>query len=168
MLCVGGAFLPLHALYQNFIISRGRSDIYLFCIALMIVLQITLTLSLASFGITAMVAAFAALNVVFTACWHFALRRIHPLSTIAVLKDTLPFALVATAVMVVTHFITLLPFNPSTLQSFNPSILLLSRIVIAGLLYLLAMRLLHATVLRECLQFILKKNGRDNHHHTSL
>ena len=166
----------MHALYQNFIISRGRSDIYLFCIALMIVLQITLTLSLASFGITAMVAAFAALNVVFTACWHFALRRIHPLSTIAVLKDTLPFALVATAVMVATHFITLLPFNPSTLQSFNPStlqsfnpsILLLSRIVIAGLLYLLAMRLLHATVLRECLQFILKKNGRDNHHHTSL
>ena len=26
ILCLGGAFLPLHVLYQNYIISRGRSD----------------------------------------------------------------------------------------------------------------------------------------------
>lgn len=150
MLCIGGAFLPLHALYQNFIISRGRSDIYLFCIALMIVLQITLTLSLASFGITAMVTAFAALNVAFTACWHFALRRTHPLSTMAALKDTLPFALVAAVVMVATYYATL--WTDSLLLR------LLLRIAIAGTLYLLTMRLLHAKTLDECLSFILHRN----------
>ena len=30
MLCIGGAFIPIITLYTNLIISRGRSDIYMF------------------------------------------------------------------------------------------------------------------------------------------
>jgi O-antigen/teichoic acid export membrane protein len=149
MLCVGGAFIPLHTIYQNFIISRGRSDLYLWCIALMIVLQIGLTLSLASQGLTVMVAAFAALNVAFTLCWHIALCRIEHFSLLHALKDTMPFALIALAVMAVTYYATLWT-NSLWLQ-------LVVRIVIAGLLYIGIMRMLNVTVLRECLQFILKK-----------
>ena len=107
ILCIGGAFLPLHTLYQNFIISRGRSDVYLRLVALQIVLQIVFTLSLASYGITAMVAAFSALNVLFTLFWHFALRSIHPLNTLQALKDTVPFVLIAVVVMVITYYATL-------------------------------------------------------------
>ena len=97
LLCIGGAFIPLQTLYQNLIISRGRSDSYLRLVALQIVLQIVLTLSLASLGITAMVASFSALNVLFTACWHYALQRIHPLPALDVLKDTISAVLKATA-----------------------------------------------------------------------
>ena len=146
MLCVGGAFLPLHTLYQNFIISCGRSDIYLRTIALMIILQITLTLCLAPLGITAMVAAFSALNVAFTGCWHVALHRIQPISIVAVLRDTAPFALVALAVMAVTYCAT----------TFTDRIVLLLtlRIALAAVLYVAAMKLLHAKTLDECLNFI--------------
>ena len=151
ILCIGGAFIPLQTLYQNLIISRERSDIYLRLVALQIVLQIVLTLSLAPFGITAMVAAFSALNVLFTACWHFALQRIHPLSTLDVLRDTLPFMLIAAAVMLATYYITL---SITTLW-----VLLVVRIAVAAVLYLVIMRLLNVAILKECLQFIRKKNN---------
>lgn len=151
LLCIGGAFIPLQTLYQNFIISRGRSDSYLRLVALQIVLQIILTLSLAPLGITAMVAAFSVLNVLFTACWHFALQHIHPLSMFDVLKDTMPFALIAAVVMLATHYITL---SVTTLW-----LLLLTRMMLAAVLYLVIMRLLNVAILKECLQFIRKKNN---------
>ena len=146
ILCIGGAFIPLHTLYQNFIISCGRSDIYLRTIALMIVLQITFTLCLAPLGITAMVAAFSALNVAFTGCWHVALHRIQPISIVAVLRDTAPFALVALAVMAVTYCAT----------TFTDRIvlLLMLRIALAAVLYVAAMKLLHAKTLDECIEFM--------------
>lgn len=149
ILCIGGAFIPLQTLYQNLIISRKRSDIYLRLVALQIVLQIILTLSVASLGVAAMVAAFSALNVLFTACWHFALQRILPLSTLDVLKDTLPFTLTAAAVMLATHYATL-PIS-------NLWLLLLARMAMAAVLYYFIMRLLNVAILKECMQFILKK-----------
>ena len=151
LLCIGGAFIPLQTLYQNLIISRGRSDSYLRLVALQIVLQIVLTLSLASLGITAMVAAFSALNVLFTACWHYALQRIHPLPALDVLKDTMPFALIATVVMLATHY--------ATLSITSLWLLLLTRIIVAAALYFMVMRLLNVAILKECLQFIRKKKA---------
>ena len=151
LLCIGGAFIPLQTLYQNLIISRGRSDSYLRLVALQIVLQIVLTLSLASLGITAMVAAFSALNVLFTACWHYALQRIHPLPALDVLKDTMPFALIAAVVMLATHY--------ATLSITSLWLLLLTRIMMAAALYFIVMRLLNVAILKECLQFIRKKKA---------
>lgn len=149
ILCIGGAFIPLQTLYQNLIISRERSDIYLRLVAVQIVLQIVLTLGFAPLGILAMVTAFSALNVLFTACWHLALQRIHPLSVLDALKDILPFALIAAAVMLATHYAT----QPVT----DLRLLLLVRIAMAGALYFIVMRLLHVEILKECLQFMLKK-----------
>ena len=149
ILCMGGSFLPLHTLYQNFIISRGRSDLYLRMVSLQIILQIGITLSLASQGVMVMVAAFSLLNSVFTLCWHFALKRIHALSTAAVLKDTLPFALIAIAIMVTVYYAT-----------FWTDILWLRlclRIAFAAGLYFLTMRLLHVKTMEECLTFIKQK-----------
>jgi O-antigen/teichoic acid export membrane protein len=149
MLCVGGAFIPLHTLYQNFIISRGRSDLYLCCIALMIVLQIGLTLGLASRGITAMVAAFATLNVVFTLCWHVAFCKVERLSLLDAIKDTVPFALVALAVMAAVHYVTLWT---DTLW-----LRLVVRVMMAGLLYVVVMWLLRVKTLADCLAFVMQK-----------
>ena len=139
----------MQTLYQNLIISRERSDIYLRLVALQIVLQIIITLSLAKLGVVAMVAGFSTLNMLFTACWHFALQRILPLSTLDVLKDTIPFTLIAAIVMVATHY--------ATLTVTNLWLLLLTRIMMAAALYLIAMRLLNVAILKECLQFIRKK-----------
>ena len=152
VLCIGGAFLPLHTLYQNFIISRGRSDIYLRCIILMIVLQIVLTLAFAKLGVMAMVTAFAALNVAFTLCWHGALRRITPLPLLSAAKDVLPFLTVALAVVAATYAMTL--------WTDVLALRLALRMVIAALLYFTAMKLLRAKTLEECLGFLIKRGSK--------
>lgn len=146
VLCLGGAFLPLHTLYQNLIISRGRSDIYLYCITLLIVLQIVLTLAFAPQGIMAMVMAFSGLNVAFTLCWHIALRRVMPFSLLSMLKDTMPFFSVAVAVMAAAYILTL--------WADSLALRLAVRLTIAALLYIGIMKMLRAKTLEECLRFI--------------
>ena len=152
ILCIGGAFVPLQVLMQNYIISRGRSDIHLYLVSLQIVLQVLLTLSLAPLGITAMVTAFSALNVVFLAVWYAALRRLQPLKLTDLLRDIVPFLAVAAAVMAATCYAT------GWIESLWP--LLIARILLAAILYFIAMHLLHAAIMKECLQFIFNKDGR--------
>ena len=146
ILCLGGAFLPLHVLYQNYIISRGRSDLYLRTVVLQIILQIGITLCLSSFGITIMVAAFSLLNLCFTLIWHYTMRRIHPLSVLAALKDTLPFAFIAALCMILVYYCTLWT---ETLW-----LLLCVRMVLVAVIYLGVMKLLHVKTLEDCLTFI--------------
>ena len=96
-----------------------------------------------------MVAAFSALNVLYTVGWHFALQHIHPLALFDVLKDTVPFALIAALVMLATHY--------TTVFVSNLWLLLLLRIIIAAILYYAVMRILNVVILHECLNFIMKK-----------
>ncbi len=149
ILCVGGAFLPLHSLYHHFLTSRGRSDIFLCLVALQIVLQIGLTFSFASMGVTTMVTAFSALNACFTLCWHYASCRICPLRTLLVIKDTLPFAIIALGCMVVVHYITL--WTDILWVRF------FLRVISAALLYIGIMKMLNVHTLDECVRFVLKK-----------
>ena len=154
ILCVSGAFMPLQVLFQNFIISNGRSDINLIVITSQIILQTALTLALAPLGIKAMVTGFSALNLLFTFCWYFALLRIHHLSFLSILKDTVPFAAVATAVMAVTYFTTC---RVETLW-----LLLILRVVVATLLYLAVMKLLHAKTLEDIIAFFFRRKSQSS------
>lgn len=149
ILCIGGAFVPLQVLIQNFIISRGRSDIHLYLVSLQIVLQVVLTLALSPLGITAMVTAFASLNVAFLAVWYAALRHLQPLKLIDMLRDVAPFLVVAAAVMAAAYFAT------NTIDSLW--LLLVLRILLAAMLYVAIMRMLNVVILKECLNFILKR-----------
>jgi O-antigen/teichoic acid export membrane protein len=149
ILCIGGAFVPLQVLIQNFIISRGRSDIHLYLVSLQIVLQVVLTLALSPLGITAMVMAFASLNVAFLAVWYAALRRLQPMKLIDMLRDVAPFLVVAAAVMAAAYFAT------NTIDSLW--LLLVLRIILATMLYVAIMRMLNVVILKECLNFIMKR-----------
>lgn len=146
LLCLWGAFIPLHTLYQNFIISRKRSDIYMWCMALQMVVQIVVTLVLARKGIEVMTGAYAVTGILFTLCWHVALQRTFRLSLSAVLTDMMPPVLVAAVAMLAAYAATLwvhqLPWQ------------LLLRMVVAAVVYLGAMRLLGAEMLSECLAFV--------------
>ena len=159
VLCVGGVFVPLHVLFQNFIISSGRSDLNFFVISAQIVLQIVLTLALSPWGVLAMVTGFTVLNVVFTFCWYLAMLRIRRLSLLAVLKDTVPFAAVAVVVMAATYLFTSAgsPLAPFPSLSSLLWLLFLVRVALAAVLYFAVLHLLHAAILRECLQFIRRK-----------
>ena len=69
-----------------------------------------------------------------------------------VLRDLLPFCLLSLAVMAFTYWIT------QPIHSLLP--LLLARILLAAVLYLGALKLLHAQILEECLVFVKRKRGK--------
>ena len=100
-------------------------------------------------GITTMVVAYTIFNIVWLVAWQPFARRIIGLRTIDLLKDVLPFMLIAAAVMTATYFITL--------AITNQWLLLAVRIVVAAALYYATMRLLNVAILRECLQFITRR-----------
>lgn len=149
VLCVGGAFFSFNTMYQQLAISGGRSDIYMWCNIAQILLQILLILLTCSYGIYVMVVAYTIFTVLWLAVWQWQAHRLIGIRIAEVLADTMPFMLSAAAVMAVTHFATrAIP---------NLALLLLSRIVIASLLYLAIMKIAKVEILNECLRFVRKK-----------
>ena len=148
-LCLCGAFMPLSTLLTDAIISQHRSDIYLWSTMVLGILQIVLMVTLWRQGIYTMVIAYTVLNILWVFVWHFFTDRLMNYGLLLFIKDILPFALAAIAVMVVTGFVT---------QGItNMWLLLISRVVIAAILYYVIMRVSGAVILKECLAFILSK-----------
>lgn len=147
LLCISGAFVPLCTLMSNLIISRGRSDIFMWCTLILGVVQITLMISLYPYGIHTMVEANVALNIFWVSVWMFFVKRLTGYGYLMMIKDILPFLLAAVAVMLVTHFVTL--------GISSQLLLLLTRIVIAAVLYYLIMKMAGVAILDECTSFIL-------------
>ena len=150
-LCLCGAFIPLSTLLTDAIISHQRSDIYLWSTMALGILQIALMFGLWREGIYTMVIAYTVVNILWVFVWHFFTHRLMGYCLLSFLKDILPFALAAAAVMVATGVLT---------QSIeNLWVLLISRTVIAAVLYYLVMRISGAVILKECIAFIMKKKS---------
>lgn len=150
-LCLCGAFMPLSTLLTDAIISQHRSDIYLWSTIALGILQIGLMISLWREGIYTMVIAYTVLNILWMFVWHFFVHRLMRYNLLDFIKDIVPFALAATAVMAVTGFVT---------DSFdNLWLRLISRFVIAVILYYAVMRISGAVILKECIAFITKKKS---------
>ena len=157
-LCLCGAFMPLSTLLTDAVISHQRSDIYLWSTVALGVLQIMLMVSLWRQGIYVMVIAYTLLNIGWMFVWHVFVRRLMGYRLLAFLKDIVPFALAAAGVMVVTFFLT--EFIVYSLEFIDDYlklwVLLISRVIIAAILYYAVMRLAGAVILKECLAFIKK------------
>ena len=159
LLCLSGAFMPLSTLLTDSVISQHRSDIYLWSTVALGVLQIVMMVSLWRQGIVVMVWAYTLLNIGWVFVWHFFVRRLMGYGLLSFLKDIVPFALAAAAVMSLTWLLTeftvySLRFTDDYLKLW---VLLISRGVIAMLLYYGIMRIAGAVILKECLKFIRRK-----------
>jgi len=151
-LCVSGACMPISVLLYDLIISKGRSDIYMWgTIALSICLIATL-LALHTCGIQTMTCGFAAVNIAWMFVWFFFASRLTGYTLFSFLKDILPFAFSALAVMTAVYF--------ATRSIANLWVLLIARVLMAALLYYLIMRLAHAKILDDCIEFATKKFRR--------
>ena len=153
MLCISGAFMPLTTVMSNTILSCERSDIYLWCTAILGLLQIALMITIYPLGIQAMVAAHVTLNILWTFVWHYFTKRLTGYRLTMLLKDIAPFTFAAVAVMTVTY--------EMTQWIAIPSVLLITRIVIAALLYYAVMKIAGAHILNDCMDFLLR---RRSHH----
>ena len=149
VLCISGAFIPLYTVYQNLFLSQGKSDTYMWLTISQIFLMLIAVLACHKLGIMAMVIAFACINVVWLLAWQVFASRLIGYRFVQMLRDLLPFMLIALVVMGVTYLVT---------RSIgNMYFLLLSRLLLAAALYVVTLKLLHARILEESIEFIRKK-----------
>lgn len=149
ILCFAGATMPLSTLLSNMVISKGKSNLYLYCILGLGIIQIITMLLLWPYGIKNMVIAYTLINITWVFVWLFFVNRLTSYGLWFFIKDTTPFALAAFAVMAATHF--------ATASIHTLWLLLICRIAMAMLLYYAVMRMARVQILAECQQFIIKK-----------
>ena len=152
ILCISGAFIPLYTVYQNLFLSQGKSDIYMWLTISQIAIMLIAVLACHKMGITAMVIAFACINIMWLLAWQVFAHRLIGYRFVSMLRDLLPFMLIALAVMGLTYLVTR--------SISNMYILLIARILLAAALYVITMKLLHARILEECIEFILSRNKK--------
>ncbi len=148
-LCVSGAFLPIHTLYQNLFISHGRSDSYMWCSAAQIVVQIGVILAFSPWGIQTMVMAYATMLIMWTAVWQVMASRLIGLRFADFLKDLLPFLLSALACVGLACL--------ATRTVGQPVVRIVLRIVITATLYIGIMKLARVRIFEECVSYFCRK-----------
>ncbi len=150
MLCISGAFLPIHTLYQNLFISHGRSDTYMWCSVALVITQIVVVMVFATWGIEIMIAAYVVTLILWTGIWQVLAYRLIQLRFINLLKDVCPFLLATICCIGVAYYATLFITNVIAL--------ILSRIIITSLLYMAIMKIAHVKIFMECILFIFKRH----------
>ncbi|MDY4952078.1 MAG: lipopolysaccharide biosynthesis protein [Prevotella sp.] len=148
-LCISGAFYPIVWVFNNMIISKGRSSLNLLSTTLFGLCQIAIMVVVHRYGIFSMVISYVVLNIFWVFVLWFMVNRLTGYRLLSFLKDILPFLLAAAGVMAATWLVT----APIT----SLWLLLLSRVVLAIVLYYMVMRLARVKMLDECQQFLLAK-----------
>jgi len=149
ILCVGGAFLPLYQPLQNLIVSRGRSDVFMWSNIAQVVTQTTLILLVSGYGFNIMIVVYSAFNFL----WLFVLqeltRRIIGLSLVHFAKDTMPFFLAAVFSSAAAYF------AGGLAGSMTAS--MITKIAVAATLYYIIMRVSGAKIMKECTGYLLHR-----------
>ena len=186
LLAIASAFLPLSTLLANVVITKGRSNIFMYVNLALAICQTTTMLTIYHFKVSCfeflepistllnpsqhlhllplnsqlltMVLAFVALTILWFFVWAYFAQRLAGYRFTMLLRDVLPFLLTAAAVMLTTGFITsMLATQLSTLNSQLST--LITRILLAALLYYALMRLFRVQILNECLQFFNRRKS---------
>ena len=150
LLCLGGAFVPVASLYSNFLVSQGRSNVYMWNTVALCLVQMLLLVVFHPLGITAMVWAYITANTLWLFVWHRFVSRLIGLSVLNALRDVLPFTLLAAVAMACG-------WGAARLLGQNIYWSLIVKVIVAASVYVLSLRLLGAAILHECLGFVRSK-----------
>ncbi|MCQ2095454.1 MAG: lipopolysaccharide biosynthesis protein [Bacteroidaceae bacterium] len=157
IICIGGAFLPVAALYTYFIISRGQSNIFMWNMIAQVLLILADLFAVQHFGlalfglsgIRLMITIYVVIIVSWTFVWHWFVWKEISLSLFKVLTDIVPFLIIAAATMAMTYF--------CTREISNMLLQLITRILMAATVYFSVLWLLKAQVMRECVGYLMKR-----------
>lgn len=187
LLAIASAFLPLSTLLANVVITKGRSNIFMYVNLALAICQTAAMLTIYHFKVSCfeflepfstllntstfylstlnsqlltMVLAFVALTILWFFVWAYFARRLAGYRFTMLLRDVLPFLLTAAAVMLTTGFISTCIIPSTLLGGVGGGLLLLiARILLAALLYYALMRLFRVQILHECLQFFNRRKS---------
>ena len=145
ILCLSGAFIPFYTVYQNLFLSMGKSDTFMWLSICQIAIMLLMVFACRQFGITAMVIAFACINILWLLVWQYFLSRLIGYRYMNMFRDLMPFLLISLFVMAATYIVT------SSIS--NLYLMISARVVVAVLLYVLVMKLSGAKIYAECVGY---------------
>lgn len=149
VLCIGSAFTTINGLYSNLIISKGKSNIFMWNTIALGVVQIAVMLYSYPYGISFMIKCYVSINIGWLLVWQYFLWKEIRLSIFEMLKDVFPYAFIAAAIMFATYYAT----QPLT----NIYILCAAKIIMAASLYILVMWISGSVTFKESIQYLWKK-----------
>ena len=152
ILCVGGAFVPLASFYSNFLVSQGKSQVYMWNTISLCLLQLVLLLLFRPLGVQVMVIAYVVANTLWLLVWHVFVHRLIRLRLRDALRDVLPFVGLAIISMALA-WLCAQPFIANNYLS------LLVKCLVAAITYFISLRLLGAEIVKECQEFLESKLG---------
>ena len=151
VLCLSGAFAPFYVLYQYLAISKGKSDVFMWCSLAQMVLQTMIVLLFRHQNIMSMVIAFSIFSIAWLLVWHLLTGRMIGLRLKDAIFDVMPFFLLSVIVVVITYFLT------ASLVS--PWLSLISRMLIAVILYIALMKAFHVVIMDEAFRYLFGKKA---------
>lgn len=146
LLCISGAFIPIITLYSNLLISKGKSNVYMWNTICLGMTQLLVMLLLYPYGIHTMVLVYVLINIVWLLVWHYFVWREIRLRLFQALKDIMPFAIISGGIMIATYYITLF------MQ--NIYLLFVSKVIIASSLYMIIMWCSGSITFKESIQYV--------------
>lgn len=149
ILCIWGAFVPLNNLMTNFIISRGKSNIYMWNVIVLSLLGLGAVYLAHPLGHTWMIYIFVVINIFWFFVWHYFVKRETGVRLLYVLKDIAPYFLLSAILVIVTHFAI------SGME--NIYLRLISKIVIVAIAYIAILKICGSVILKETIEYMLKK-----------
>ena len=155
VLCIWGAFVPINNLFSNLIISRGRSNIYMWCTIVLCLVILSAIIAAYPFGFEWMLRVFVAIHVTWLLVWFWFVHREIGLRFIDMLRDISPYLLLAAALTIGCHFLT------NGISNIYVSIVV--KIVVVALLYVGILWMAGSVILHQGIEFLrdrFRKEGR--------
>ena len=154
LLCISGAFIPVINLCSNLLISKGKSNIYMWSTISLVIFQLFIMLLCHPYGIHTMIVIYVAINISWLLIWHHFVHKeiCYPLT--ALLKDFLPFLIITLGIIAITYYTT------SNIN--NLYLLFLCKIGMVAIIYTLFMWLSGSTTFKESLRYLCKRKKSVN------
>ena len=150
---IWGAFGFLSTLYTSLILTRGKSNWYLSGTAIIGLAQLVLVFCLYPLGIFPMVIGYIAVNFAGLFLWHYYTSKLIDLKLKDVAKDIFPYLTLSIICLLITWFLT------KNIE--NIYLLISAKIVITAVIYIIVLRVFNSTILKESMEFLLKKQKRE-------
>ncbi len=151
-LCLWWAFTPVVTLYSNLLMSKGKSDTYMWNTITVSLLQLCVIFFSHSYGIAWMIRCYVALNILYVAVWQHFVHKETGLRLFTALCDVAPFAAISALSMGVA-WLAALPFE-------NLYVRFGVKIAVAAAMYLGVMKALRVRIFDEAMQFLTSRLHR--------
>ena len=104
LLCISGAFIPVINLCSNLLISKGKSNIYMWNTFSLVIFQLFVMLLCHPYGIHTMIIIYVTINISWLLIWHHFVRKEISYSLNCLIKDITPFLLITSGAIAISYF----------------------------------------------------------------